>query len=1584
MKSLKFASIALTTAMALAACSQGPTAPSTGTVAVDFQGDLNNVSVPVSAFTTIPNSITGSVDDGEQFTVPAGSYTFTLPAQIVVGGVTYVRANGETGTDTVTVVAGQSSTVSLNYVRQQNNTTTGTLATTITGVTGVTVSGTLTSTSAGSQPQTITLGTPVANLAPGTYTLTVANVASGGTTYAPAQTSYPITITAGQTTTQNIVYTAQQNNPVNNANIAIVLTGVSSTNVTIRTTGTTPTTVFQGTAGTGSVIPVPAGTYDVVVDQTVNAGGVQFTIPQANATRRVTVVANGTASAAFDYTRTVTPGQVITGITLSSVTDAEGVALPLVPEVNSNKNVQIGASQTEESVFVTARVTGANGPIANAVLFVDPQYSALSGTSATVIPGHVRVNDNVATPLKTQAVGGPVQIVTDANGIARFTVYAANGRLEPVGGSNDPITGTISDIVKFVVSGATVGSDGSVTPGAALTEFKMFFQNISHLYAYNDFVDGSAGDDDSGLFQATGRRTGTTIQLGRAAFRPTENREAYLQTAFYQKQPQDGLFVPTLPFRSKLPQVAQPGDTTDDGIIDDVRTGYVVYQLNNTTNYFFSGGCDYTAVSATGTGNFSNFASSGQFIPSGAFNTNLNGASNTGYCVDVDGSGVTLGVTNSTDLNVINNLPGAQIAANVTATYVYTQDFGNTTYAFPLKSYNATRTLFGAALDIVKSGPTVITWAGSNANRDDVTLPATGSAAKNYTYTITVRNTNANPITNVVVTDELPAELGYVSSPAGGTYDPVLHEVTFTQTQVPALASLAANDNAPGGADEVTLTVTVYPRHKPGYVWNDNNQDGVVDGLTGNGAFGDRRPILTREYNDPYQVTNSVVVTSAEAAEDRADFDINVVRPFIAIDKRQISPSGTLRLNDQVTYRITASNIDRATLGDSGYAALKSSPRTAADYLNEMTAYSARIVDSFGTQIDYVNSNLAPATGPITQNPGSVNLNDRTVTFDLGNLALGQTRTATTSFRANETGVFDDVNCVQLFANNLNQRINIPLAAGEIVRDAYPFYNVSPAAIGGLFTERLSQRVEPDSFSLPQTTRPGARRTVLNGAPNFLADCADVEVIAGPSFDTELSDNAPDAAGDVFTLTTGDADLINEFNPGDNYYKNIRSNPESSPLAEVFGNVNAEVFPIGGTFEYKIRHGNYGDGPATNVRITNALPRVATYSNMNVVLVNGVERTGTGTPVLADSLDLDGAGSGILSGAPGQVITVNVAADGSTQVNANFLNPGQELLFEYVVEGRVAGDDDARTTLDFEENTTGGPLLKAEPTTVRDNLPSTVAFFNVATAAADVDGTADSELDRPVASTTTFNITGAVDQFGLPFNGTVEVSSNNPAFDFTPATSALTTTQLVTLTNGTGSFSVTSLTPGSGQIYVNGSGAAAYNAVTNLINFRPVLTSTTIVDSNNATVAGSVSGGLNNFTGLTPTNTYTFTVQAYVDVDGVAGYSAANDYEILAADQVKLDAVLSVPAGYAQGEPVGLNLGNNFFAIPSSTVGTVTNSATSGKVTFTFRNTSNVSNIANDITFFPATSGNVVAPTQTEPTLRLFFNSTPIIIFPGF
>jgi predicted extracellular nuclease len=63
-----------------------------------------------------------------------------------------------------------------------------------------------------------------------------------------------------------------------------------------------------------------------------------------------------------------------------------------------------------------------------------------------------------------------------------------------------------------------------------------------------------------------------------------------------------------------------------------------------------------------------------------------------------------------------------------------------------------------------------------------------------YTYTLTVENATGGLLTNVVLSDTLPIDVGYASSDPSGTWEPTTHTITWTQATL---------------ADATTLTYTV-------------------------------------------------------------------------------------------------------------------------------------------------------------------------------------------------------------------------------------------------------------------------------------------------------------------------------------------------------------------------------------------------------------------------------------------------------------------------------------------------------------------------------------------------------------------------------------------------------------------------------------------------------------------------------------------------------------------------------------------------------------------------------------------------------
>ncbi|ULR40937.1 PEGA domain-containing protein [Thermus sp. NEB1569] len=680
------------------------------------------------------------------------------------------------------------------------------------------------------------------------------------------------------------------------------------------------------------------------------------------------------------------------GIEILSVKDQWGVDLPFKLEKNPAKKVNLYASQTEEPVCVTVRVTKDGQPVQNARVRV---------TAVSADPQAVALYKGC----ETQNVSELDFVTTDANGIAKFS-FQGLGNF-PVAPSEEP--------VKFLVSASEEGSGFT----ASSKEFKVFFYNITHLY----LRDG--GEDDQ--FAQPPRQGDDIVKY-------SDKRTGYdfgtIVNAFDFSDSTKNLHLFRAEVRRKQP-------TTDPSPITGF--GYVRYEL--------VGGdvskvdlCDLSPDTDPEHPTAETCATS---------------------VADSDGSGISVKPKSSV---TASDLP---ISVQVKATLVVQASYGESTYYFPLKDFTFTKTWTGAALAIEKTGPSVIGWSGTSHNPNDVTLIARGASVPSgatYTYTITVKNLSTTETAqNVVITDPLPAELGFVSASSGGTYDAVLHQVTWDQTTTPSLTSIA-----PGGS--VSVTVTVYARHKPGYVWNDKNQDGTADNDTGFGQpgyyYNTRPPVLGTDtrYPDPYPIDNPALAKGSNTPQASTSKRIYVVRPFFTLTKTP-KTSSVFR-GDLVRFTLTLTNQDRAQapINDPDYQTLKAN--YPADYAAALTGYQVKVRDLFGEGLDYVNSSPA----------GTLDQNGKTLTFDLGDLALGASKEILVDLRASEVGEWQ--NCARLYAYNLNQR--------QINAD-YPRWNVAP-------------QLEPNPGTDPRPSPPYTLETANpDTVGNYLEACASVTVQERPT-----------------------------------------------------------------------------------------------------------------------------------------------------------------------------------------------------------------------------------------------------------------------------------------------------------------------------------------------------------------------------------------------------------------------------------------------------------------------------------------------------
>ncbi|SDF52081.1 conserved repeat domain-containing protein [Thermus arciformis] len=731
-----------------------------------------------------------------------------------------------------------------------------------------------------------------------------------------------------------------------------------------------PSLTFSGSGGLFTATAAP-GTYAV----TASAAG------YLDGSRAAQVEAGKTTVLNLGLQKDTASGPV-GAIEIVSVTDQWGQPLPVNREDNPAKDVNLYASQTEEPVCVTVRVTNGGQPVAGARVRV----SAISyGEHAALL----------YKGCETQNVTELDFVMTDANGIAKFS-FQGIGDYE----------GISPGLVKFLISASEEGSGWT----ARSKEFKVFFYNITHLYLRDGGNDDAllTGDD---VVRYSGRRTGADLGTIVNAFNFDSNpvNRHLFRAEVRRKQP-----------------------TTD--LLPITGFGYVRYELV---------GGDVSKVDLC----------------------DISPATCAAAINDTDGSGIYLQPKSSVHPN---DLP---ISVRVKATLYVVVTYGSSEYTFALKDFTFTKTWTGAALAIEKSGPTVIGWSGTDHSPNDVTLVQSGAGVPSgatYTYTITVRNlSTTETANNVVVTDLLPAELGFVSASAGGTYDPILHTVTWDYTTTPALTSIA-----PGGS--VSVTVTVYARHKPGYVWNDKDGDMATDGdenLNEPGYYYSLRPPAygtTSAYPDPYSFDNRAVARGDNTPEASTAKRIYVVRPFFTLTKTP--SSATVFQGDRVRFTLTATNLDRAEapISDADYQALKAA--YPVEYAAALTGYSLKVRDLFGEGLDFVNASPAGALDP----------EGKTLEWDLGDLALGASTSIIVDLRASEEGTWG--NCARLYAWNLNQFLYDPGPP------PYPLWNVPPT------------QLEPTTGTDPRPSPPYTPETANpDTVGNYLEDCATVDVQARPT-----------------------------------------------------------------------------------------------------------------------------------------------------------------------------------------------------------------------------------------------------------------------------------------------------------------------------------------------------------------------------------------------------------------------------------------------------------------------------------------------------
>jgi hypothetical protein len=626
-----------------------------------------------------------------------------------------------------------------------------------------------------------------------------------------------------------------------NVNTAATITVRNSSGDVVDTATNVTTRTWTG---------VPAGSY------TVEAAAAGF-VSQTAAT---VLAAGGANTLSISLMPAAAVVGTVGGIAIDSLVDVDGNDYHTEDEVNLiGEKALLTVAQSEEMVYVGVLVTTPSGaPARNVPVTVNAEGQFYS---LAVIP-------NAVSP-----ASGSTAIVTDDDGMAYFGLYATYGEdgHTPTGATQSNGHATF-DPMKIVVS--AVGSAGS----NASAEFKIVFLNMTHL------IYGPGGE-----LQKTG--TGAAEKLNTAFLAPTRMGHTF------DKRINVWNVTPGATNAYEVVTFAAPKQPNSPN---------VAYSMP----MFMGGDMVYTMASIPMDGTTRMVSWAGDCVVKPA---------TPAVCTVETGGKATLLPAASVSLE---DLP-LEVAVN--ATYVAVFSYGGTTYRFPLKNYNYTKEWVGGYVSITKEvANNVLTWAGpavTMAAYNDAGVGGTTAATLTTlapfrtTYTITVENDSNAPVYRAVITDRLPAELGVivkasdltVTSSTGliGTYNATNHTISWNWSQNAVLEVLDVGET-------IVVDFEVYARQKPDYKWGDGTYTGVVPRLISTSDF----------YVHPYAVTNgqyaNSVVVSALLAPDNSltteqwfyipeadESTIYVVRPWYVIEKKLLTTSSSLVINDEARWSLS-------------------------------------------------------------------------------------------------------------------------------------------------------------------------------------------------------------------------------------------------------------------------------------------------------------------------------------------------------------------------------------------------------------------------------------------------------------------------------------------------------------------------------------------------------------------------------------------------------------------------------------------------------------------------------------------------------
>lgn len=459
-----------------------------------------------------------------------------------------------------------------------------------------------------------------------------------------------------------------------------------------------------------------------------------------------------------------------------SLRDDLGSDLPAHEEINANKDVWLYAAQTEEAVCVTVRAADEDdNPVADALVTVQVADAFQDARDRiSVVRGCASVGSG--DDLRLSAGGLMDSVMTDESGEATFTLYATSGYAGRLGEA---------DVAKIVVASSTDGS-------SALSEFKIWFANISHLY-FNGNATGQrvgASFDRTNLWDSNDRKPGGA-----------DNSFNILSTV-YQKQPEADVDLRALGYvrYDIVSEQDMNGDAAD------------VVHLEN---------CD-----PTGGDSCVSYDGSASLVPN----------------ADIWLEDLPIRATVRATL-VVEVRFGAYTYAFDLKSYEVTKTWIGSHLAIHKQVDHHVLTWYGDNDDADGDGIIEYTLDPANA------VPA--GSVFTATFSITATNEGMSPVYDVTITDGLPAELGVLEEtlePSGGTYDSVNHAVTWNY-QTAGRSEPKFNELAPG--ESITVSFEVYLRQKPGYCV-DFEDLLVSESYMVGFLFGDDDYC----YDDPYDVVN--------------------------------------------------------------------------------------------------------------------------------------------------------------------------------------------------------------------------------------------------------------------------------------------------------------------------------------------------------------------------------------------------------------------------------------------------------------------------------------------------------------------------------------------------------------------------------------------------------------------------------------------------------------------------------------------------------------------------------------------------------